>query len=67
MKKNILETYRLLIELKNEKIVPERHEKDLERCIRNLEDIIEKNSGINLSLGLLSSIACIFKSVIDSP
>ncbi len=67
MKKNILETYRLLIELKNEKIIPERHEKDIDRCIRNLEEIIEKNGGSNLNFGLLSTIARIFKSVIDSP
>jgi hypothetical protein len=66
MKKYILETYRLLVELKNEKCVPERHEKDLERCIRNLEESIEKKK-FNLNIGIIGLIAAIFKSFIDPP
>ena len=66
MKKNILETYRLLIELKNEKVVPKRHEKDLDRCIRNLEEIIEQKSN-QFNIGIISLIAEIFKSFIDPP
>lgn len=42
MKQNILETYRLLVELKSEKCVPERHEKGLDRCIRYLEEALKK-------------------------
>jgi hypothetical protein len=66
MKKYILETYRLLVELKNEKCVPERHEKDLERCITHLEESIEQKS-IKLNISILSLIAEIFKSFIDPP
>ena len=66
MKKYILETYRLLVELKNEKCVPERHEKDLERCIRHLEEAIEKKS-YSLNIGIIGLIAAIFKSFIDPP
>lgn len=66
MKRNILETYRLLVELKNEKSIPERHEKDLERCIRHLEEILEKKSN-SINVGILSAIAGIFKTIIDSP
>lgn len=53
MKKNILDTYRLLVELKNEKAVPERHEKDLDRCIRHLEELIEQKSN-NFNIGIIS-------------
>lgn len=66
MKKNILDTYRLLVELKNEKCVPERHEKDLDRCIRHLEELIERKSN-KLNIGILSLIAAIFKSFIYPP
>lgn len=66
MKKYILETYRLLVELKNEKCVPERHEKDLDRCIRQLEETIEKKN-YSLSIGIVGLIAAIFKSFLDPP
>jgi len=66
MKKNILDTYRLLVELKNEKAVPERHEKDLDSCIRHLEELIEQKSN-NFNIGIISLIAGIFKSFIDPP
>ena len=66
MKKYILDTYRLLVELKNEKAVPERHEKDLDRCIQHLEESIEQKSN-NFNIGIISLIAKIFKSFIDPP
>lgn len=65
-KQNILEVYRLLVELKNEKTVPERHEKDLDRCIGHLEEIIEQKRN-HLDIGILSLIASIFKSFFGPP
>lgn len=76
MKRNLLETYRLLIELKNEKIIPEKHEKDLDRCIRYLEEIIEnddddknqdKKTKFKPNLKIIETIAVIFKAYFGSP
>ena len=69
MRKNILETYRLLIELKNEKSVPDRHEKDLDRCIKYLEEIIENDDEdkFKKNKNIIGIIAAIFKAFFDPP
>ena len=64
MNKNNLEIYRLLVELKNDNHVPKRYEKELERCLRHVEESIE-NKNKTVSKKVLSAIARIFMSVID--
>ena len=66
MNKNILDIYRLLVELKNEKSIPERYEKDLGRCIRHLEEIIERKD-TKFNKNILGTIAVIFNSFFDPP
>lgn len=64
-KKQNLDTYRLLVELKNEGSIPEKHQRDADRCIRNLEESLEKNISINVEI--LGVIATIFKDWLSPP
>ncbi len=64
-----LDIYRLLIELKNEKSIPEKHERDAEYCIRYLEENLKKSDSkrIIINSDIVGTIAAIFKAWIFPP
>ena len=67
MRKNILETYRLLVELRNEKSIPDRHEKEADRCIFHLEEILNNERVIKINKGIIATIFALLKEYFSSP
>jgi len=67
MRKNILEIYRLLVELRNEKSIPEKHEKEADRCILYLEEILNNDRVNKINKGIITTIFVILKEYFSSP
>ena len=69
MRKNILDIFQLLVELKNEKSVPEKYEKELDRCINHLKEIIEKDGfdTLKINWSLIVQIIAVLEAYFRSP
>lgn len=68
-KNNIIELYRLLVELRNEGSISEAYRKEADRAIRHLEDELEKKGPrqISINIDLIGVIATIFKAWLSPP
>ncbi len=68
-REEIIDTFRLLVELKNERSIPEEHKNEVDRCIRYLEESLKKNDSkkISINADIVGTIAAIFKAWLFPP